>query len=143
MQAEATELIEEGGRVVGLRATTPDGELAIRADLVVGADGRHSTVREQAGFKVDDIGAPMDVLWFRLTHKPSDDAETFGHFEAGRIDDHAQPRRLLAMRLCHSEGRHRAHKGGGPRCLPQAFVAMSPFLADRVDELKAGTTSSF
>ena len=54
MQAEATELIEQGGRVVGLRANTPDGALEIRADLVVGADGRHSTVRERAGLKGED-----------------------------------------------------------------------------------------
>src|SRR5215207_1599399 len=56
MQADATELIEEGGRVVGVRARTPGGDLAIRADLVVGCDGRHSTVRERAGFEVEDIG---------------------------------------------------------------------------------------
>ena len=65
MRTEATGLIEEGGRVVGVRATAPEGELEIRADLVVGADGRHSTMRECAGFPVEDIGAPMDVLWFR------------------------------------------------------------------------------
>ena len=54
MQAEAVDLIEEGGRVAGVRAMTPDGPLDIRADLVVGCDGRHSTVRERAGMKVDD-----------------------------------------------------------------------------------------
>ena len=48
MQAEATELIEEGGRVAGVRASTPEGELEIRADLVVGGDGRRSMVRERA-----------------------------------------------------------------------------------------------
>ena len=69
MRAEATDLVEEDGRVVGLRAKTPDGELIIRADLVVGADGRHSTVRDKAGLKSDDYGAPMDVLWFRLGAK--------------------------------------------------------------------------
>ena len=85
MRAEATDLIEEGGRVVGVRARTPDGELAIRADLVVGADGRHSTVREKAGLKGDDYGAPMDVLWFRLPRKETDETETFGHVEAGAM----------------------------------------------------------
>src|SRR5271167_3079992 len=75
MRAEATDLIEEGGRVVGLRARTEDGELTIRADLVVGADGRHSTVRDKAGFKSDDYGAPMDVLWLRLPRKETDEAE--------------------------------------------------------------------
>ena len=62
MQAEATDLIEENGRIAGLIAKTPDGPLTIRADLVVGCDGRHSTVREKSGFKSDDYGAPMDVL---------------------------------------------------------------------------------
>jgi 2-polyprenyl-6-methoxyphenol hydroxylase-like FAD-dependent oxidoreductase len=85
MQAEATELIEEGGRVVGLRATTPDGPLEIRSTLVVGCDGRHSTVREKAGFAVETLGAPMDVLWFRLSHKAGDSQQTGGVFLPGRI----------------------------------------------------------
>ena len=53
-----------------MRANTPDGSLEVRADLVVGCDGRHSIVRERAGLRVDDIGAPMDVLWFRVPKKP-------------------------------------------------------------------------
>ena len=85
MKAEATDLIEEDGRIVGLRAKTPDGGLTIRADLVVGCDGRHSTVREKAGLMSDDYGAPMDVLWFRVSRKDSDSADTFGHIEAGRL----------------------------------------------------------
>ena len=85
MQAEATDLIEENGRVVGLIAKTPDGALTIRADLTVGCDGRHSTVREKAGLESEDYGAPMDVLWFRLSRKKSDSPDTFGHIEAGRL----------------------------------------------------------
>ena len=57
MQAEVTGLIEEAGQVVGLHATTPDGPLEVRADLVVGADGRHSRVRPAAGLVADDLGA--------------------------------------------------------------------------------------
>ena len=85
MQAEATDLIEENGRIVGLNATTPNGALTIRADLVVGCDGRHSIVREKAGLKSDDYGAPMDVLWFRVSHKDGDSVDTFGHIEAGKL----------------------------------------------------------
>jgi 2-polyprenyl-6-methoxyphenol hydroxylase-like FAD-dependent oxidoreductase len=85
MKAEATDLIEEGGRVVGLRAKTPDGELTIRADLVVGCDGRHSTLRERAGLEVEDLGAPMDVMWFRLPRQESDGDEVVGHIESGRM----------------------------------------------------------
>ena len=85
MRAEAVELIEEGGRVTGVRAETPEGALEVRADLTVGCDGRHSTVRARAGLAVKEFGAPMDVLWFRLPKKPSDPAQTMGRFEAGRI----------------------------------------------------------
>jgi len=85
MRAEATDLIEEGGRVAGVRAKTPDGELAVHADLVVGCDGRHSTVREKAGLQTDDYGVPMDVLWFRITRREADGADVFGHIEAGAL----------------------------------------------------------
>jgi 2-polyprenyl-6-methoxyphenol hydroxylase-like FAD-dependent oxidoreductase len=85
MRAEATGLIEDGGRVTGLRAKTEDGDIEIRADLVVGCDGRHSTVRESAGLKSDDLGAPMDVMWFRLPRQDSDGAEVVGHIERGRM----------------------------------------------------------
>jgi 2-polyprenyl-6-methoxyphenol hydroxylase-like FAD-dependent oxidoreductase len=136
MKAEATHLIEEGGRVVGLRATTPDGELSIRADLVVGADGRHSTVREKAGFKSDDYGAPMDVLWFRLTRKESDDTETFGHFEAGAM-------MIMLNRGDYWQCAYVIPKGGidgikaeGLDAFRKRVLFMSPFLTDRVEELK-------
>jgi 2-polyprenyl-6-methoxyphenol hydroxylase-like FAD-dependent oxidoreductase len=72
MQAEVTGLIEENGRIAGVNARTPNGDLVIRAPLVVGCDGRHSTVREKARLEVEDLGAPMDVLWFRLSRSSSD-----------------------------------------------------------------------
>ena len=85
MCAEATDLIEEGGRVVGLRAKTQEGEVDIRTDLVVGCDGRHSTLRARAGFASDDLGAPMDVMWFRIARKDGDGNEIVGHIERGRM----------------------------------------------------------
>jgi len=69
MEADVTALIEEGGRVAGARAETPEGGLTVHADLVVGADGRHSTVRASAGLETIDLGAPMDVLWMRLSRR--------------------------------------------------------------------------
>ena len=82
MEADVVDLIEEGGRIVGVRAQTPDGPLEVRADLVVGADGRHSIVREQAGLEVSNIGAPIDVLWMRLSKQ----AERPGRRAVGRIN---------------------------------------------------------
>jgi 2-polyprenyl-6-methoxyphenol hydroxylase-like FAD-dependent oxidoreductase len=137
MQADATGLIEEGGRVVGLRARTPDGELTIRADLVVGADGRHSTVRAAAGFKSDDYGAPMDVLWFRLPRKETDETETFGHIEAGAM-------MIMLNRGDYWQCAFVIPKGGidrvqadGLDAFRKRVVMMSPFLADRASELRS------
>lgn len=85
MNTEATELIYDGDRVTGVMAKTPSGPIAIEADLVVAADGRHSTLRPAAGFVTDDRGAPMDVMWFRLPRLPTDTEETQGRFDAGHI----------------------------------------------------------
>ena len=65
MDADATDLIRSGDAVVGVRADTPEGPVEIRADLTIGCDGRHSIVRQRANLEVEEIGAPMDVLWFR------------------------------------------------------------------------------
>ena len=135
METEATELIEEGRRIVGLRAKTPDGTLTIRADLVVGCDGRHSIVREKAGFESDDYGAPMDVLWFRMSRLQSDSTDTFGHIEAGRL-------MVMLDRGDYWQCAYVIPKGGiervrseGLEAFRKRIVEMSPFLADRVSEL--------
>ena len=137
MSAEATELLEETDRVVGLRAKTPDGVLIVRADLVVGCDGRHSTVREKAGLKSDDYGAPMDVLWFRMSHKKTDSTDTFGHIEAGKL-------MIMLDRGDYWQCAYVIPKGGidrvkveGLQAFRNRVLEMSPFLSDRIDELKS------
>jgi 2-polyprenyl-6-methoxyphenol hydroxylase-like FAD-dependent oxidoreductase len=85
MRTGVTGLIRDGGRIAGAVAETPDGRLEIRAALTVGCDGRHSTVRSEAGLKVEELGAPMDVLWFSLSRDPADPADVMGRFDAGRI----------------------------------------------------------
>jgi 2-polyprenyl-6-methoxyphenol hydroxylase-like FAD-dependent oxidoreductase len=85
MRAEVTDLIEDEAAVVGVRARTADGALEVRARLVVGCDGRRSVVRRQAGLEVENLGAPMDVLWFRLPCRSDDQQESMGVFEAGHI----------------------------------------------------------
>jgi 2-polyprenyl-6-methoxyphenol hydroxylase-like FAD-dependent oxidoreductase len=136
MRADASDLIEEAGRVAGVRANTPDGPLEIRAELIVGCDGRHSTLRERAGMKVDDLGAPMDVLWFRLPHHDGDFTESMGRFEAGRI-------LVLIERGEYWQCAYVIPKGGIDEIRAKgldafrANVARSvPMFADRVDELK-------
>jgi 2-polyprenyl-6-methoxyphenol hydroxylase-like FAD-dependent oxidoreductase len=85
METEVTGLLQESGRVIGVHAETLNGPIEVRADLLVGADGRSSVVREKAGLKVKDLGAPMDVLWFRLPGSAEDPVATMGRFDAGRI----------------------------------------------------------
>jgi len=85
MKAKATGLIEKNERVTGVNVETPQGPVAINADLVVGADGRHSTIRDSAKLSVEDLGSPIDVLWFRLPKKDNDGEQTLGNFNYGRI----------------------------------------------------------
>ena len=93
MRAEAHGLIEEGGRAVGVRAMVDGRDEEIRADLVVGADGRHSTIREAMRLKVLDIGAPMDVLWFRLSRQPDEPGEVATSGSAPISFPRARPRK--------------------------------------------------
>lgn len=85
MQAEAVDLVVEDDTVAGVVAQTPDGRHTFRADLIVAADGRGSVVREKAGMKVCDLGAPMDVLWFRLDKSRDDRDDSLGRIEPGHI----------------------------------------------------------
>jgi 2-polyprenyl-6-methoxyphenol hydroxylase-like FAD-dependent oxidoreductase len=135
MRVEATDLIREDGRVVGVRAKTPDGDLDIRADLVVACDGRHSTLRRCAGLQVEDAGAPMDVLWFRVSRREDDGPDTFGHIEAGRM-------MVMLNRGDYWQCAYLIRKGGfadvqaaGLDAFRRAVAELSPFLADRIGEI--------
>jgi 2-polyprenyl-6-methoxyphenol hydroxylase-like FAD-dependent oxidoreductase len=135
MEAEVTALMEEGGRVAGVRAEIPEGSLTVRADLVVGADGRHSTVRAQAGFETLDLGAPMDVLWMRLSRRPTDPEQTLGRIDAGRIlvmlnrGDYWQCAYLIPK-----GGFEQVHQAG-LASFREEIVRLAPYLRDRVGEL--------
>lgn len=84
MGTEATGLLRSGERVTGVAARTAAGPIDIAADLVIAADGRHSTLRDAAGLQVEDIGAPMDVLWLRLAKRPDDPHLALGRFADGQ-----------------------------------------------------------
>ena len=135
MRTEATGLIEEQGRVVGVRAKTPAGGLEIHADLTVGCDGCYSTMRESAGLESDDYGAPMDVMWFRLSRKPSDSAETLGRIEGGRM-------MVMLNRMDYWQCAYVIPKGtadeierGGLDKFRQTVGELAPLVQDRLDEI--------
>jgi 2-polyprenyl-6-methoxyphenol hydroxylase-like FAD-dependent oxidoreductase len=136
MPAEATGLIEENGRVAGLTVNTPDGPLEIRADLVVGADGRHSLVRERAGLAVDDFGAPMDVLWMRVSRKPADPEQVFGYIEAGHIFVMLDRGDYWQCAYVIPKGAADEVRARGLPAFRKSIAGIVPFLGDRVEELR-------
>jgi 2-polyprenyl-6-methoxyphenol hydroxylase-like FAD-dependent oxidoreductase len=135
MQTEALGLLSENGRVAGLAARQPEGELEIRAALVVGADGRHSTLRAQAGLQVQDLGAPMDVLWMRVSRKPDDPPDLFGQIDAGRMLVMIARGDYWQCALLIPKGTDAAVRGRGIGALHESLLGLSPWLGDRVEEL--------
>jgi 2-polyprenyl-6-methoxyphenol hydroxylase-like FAD-dependent oxidoreductase len=135
-QADVTGLIEEEGSVVGLRANTSDGPLEVRAELVVGADGRHSIVRAKAGLSIEEFGAPMDVLWFRLSRRASDPGDPVGRFDVGRIFIMLNRGDYWQCGFVIPKGsRDQLQERGLPK-FRDAVAQLAPFMADRVGELR-------
>jgi 2-polyprenyl-6-methoxyphenol hydroxylase-like FAD-dependent oxidoreductase len=137
MKTAATGLIEADGRVVGLTADGEGGPVAIRADLVVAADGRHSTLRDRGGFTVNDLGAPMDVLWMRLSRRPDDAAEVFGHVEAGRIFIMLNRGDYWQCAFVIPKGSADALRQRDIAEFRRMVLDLSPWLGERVGELKS------
>ncbi len=137
MRAEAVGLIEESGRVVGVEVQTPEGRREVRADLVVGADGRHSLVRERAGLEVRELGAPMDVLWFRLSRRLDDPANLMGIFDSGRIFVMINRDSYWQCGFVIAKGTVDELRGRGIEAFRARVAEIVPFARDRVGELRA------
>jgi 2-polyprenyl-6-methoxyphenol hydroxylase-like FAD-dependent oxidoreductase len=137
MSTEATDLIVEDGRVAGLRADGPDGPLDVRAVLTVGADGRHSTVRDKAGLIVDTLGAPMDVLWMRLSRRPGDGEETLGRMEPGHIFIMLNRGDYWQCAFIIPKGAIEDVRRQGLPAFRDAVARLAPMLRDRTSELQS------
>jgi len=136
MHAEVIDLLEDEGRIVGVQAKTPDGPLVVRADLIIGADGRQSIVRKKAGLLVNEFGAPMDVLWFRVSRKSNDGEQTLGRIIKGKMvvmlnrGDYWQCAYLIRKNdLAQIKQR-------GLESFHDDVLSVAPFLHDRMSELK-------
>jgi 2-polyprenyl-6-methoxyphenol hydroxylase-like FAD-dependent oxidoreductase len=136
MEAEVTDLILENGRVAGVRSKTPQGALDVRANLTIGADGRHSIVRQKAGMEVIDLGAPIDVLWMRISRQRSDPEQTLGRFREGKIlvtinrDDYWQCAYVI------TKGGFDPIKQAGLPAFRKTLETVAPFLRGRTEEFK-------
>jgi len=135
MQAEANDILESSGTVEGVRATTPDGPLEVRAPLLVGCDGRHSLVREKAGLEIEELGAPMDVFWFRVARSRTDPDETKLMFAAGHIlillerGDYWQCAYVIAKGSADEVRRQ------GLAALREQVARIAPFLREHLQDL--------
>ena len=136
MQAEAIDLIEQGGAVVGVRAETPDGALEVRSELTIGADGRGSTVRDRSGLEVNDLGAPIDVLWMRISRRPDDPDVPFGRIDRGHVLVLIYRGDYWQCGFVIPKGGFDEIRGSGLDALRSEIARIAPFLGDRVRELR-------
>ncbi|MGW2149512.1 FAD-dependent oxidoreductase [Nonomuraea bangladeshensis] len=135
MGAEAYDLIRERGAVRGVRYRDASGEHELRADLTVAADGRRSALRERAGLVPRELGAPMDVLWFRLPWRDGDPADTFLRVSRGHMMVGINRVSYWQLAYLIPKGGHDRLVGQGIEALRRPVARLLPFLADRVSEL--------
>jgi 2-polyprenyl-6-methoxyphenol hydroxylase-like FAD-dependent oxidoreductase len=130
MQHEAVGLIPEG-----VEAHTPDGPLQIRARLVVGCDGRHSTIRQAANLEVLEFGVPIDVLWFRLSRKSQDPEEVLGNINYGKALILINRGDYFQSGLIIPKDSFEQIQRGGLDTFRNDLVKIAPYLGNRVQEL--------
>ena len=135
MQHEAVSLLRNG-RVFGVEARTPGGTAQIHADLVVGCDGRHSIVRQAAQLDVIESGVPIDVLWFRVSRKPTDHEELFGNINYGKVLILINRGSYFQSAFVIRKGSFEEMKSNGLASFRKSIVQIAPYLMDRVDELQ-------
>jgi 2-polyprenyl-6-methoxyphenol hydroxylase-like FAD-dependent oxidoreductase len=137
LETEATGLILERGRVMGVEAKDPDGPIAIRAELTIGADGRHSVIRDKSGLDVESFGAPMDVLWFRISRIDGDVSQPLGKLERGRIIIMIARGTYWQCAYLIRKGDFENIKTRGLDAFRSDIAMIAPELRDRLDELKS------
>jgi 2-polyprenyl-6-methoxyphenol hydroxylase-like FAD-dependent oxidoreductase len=135
MEANVHDLLWADGRVTGVRASQPNDELEVRADLVIGADGRHSIVREKAGLVVDDFGAPMDVLWFRISRRPDDPRQALGWLNHGKLLIMIDRTDYFQCGLTIRKGTYEQIKQRGVDAFRADIASLAPFLRERLSEV--------
>jgi len=136
MNTEVTGVVTESGRVVAVRIRGPSGVGTIRADLVVGADGRASTIREAAGLALREFGVPIDVLWLRISRRASDPGQTAGRVDAGRVFVMLLRDEYWQCAFVIPKGDYEGIKTRGLEAFRREIARLAPFLGDRVEELR-------
>ncbi len=136
MEHEAVGLMRDGDRIVGVEVQTPDGPAEIRADLVVGCDGRHSVIRQAAQLKLIEFGVPIDVLWFHISRHSNDPEQLLGNINYGRALVLINRSDYFQAGLLIRKGSFDEMKRSGLDAFRKTLLQIVPHLGDRVDELK-------
>jgi len=136
MEHEATGITSDDGRITGIEARTPGGTVEIQAGLVVGCDGRHSTVRKAAQLAVMEFGVPIDVLWFRISRRADDPQELFGNVNYGRALVLINRADYFQAGLIIQKGSFDEMKSAGLEAFRETIGRIAPYLGDRVQELQ-------
>ena len=135
MQHEVVDLMFDQQRVIGVRAKTPRGEVEIRADLIIGADGRHSIVQAHAGLERQEFGVPIDVLWMRVSKKQDDPQQSLGFFQYGKLLVLLDRGDYWQCGFVIPKGGFDEIKTRGLAHFQNDIVSFAGFLRDRVAEL--------
>jgi 2-polyprenyl-6-methoxyphenol hydroxylase-like FAD-dependent oxidoreductase len=135
METEVIDLLVENDRVTGVRAKTPRGDLDVHADLVIGADGRHSIMHTRAGFERRDFGVPIDVLWMRISKKQDDPGQSFGFFQEGKLLVLLDRGDYWQCGFVIPKGDFDEIKAHGLQQFQNDIATFAGFLRDRVSEL--------
>jgi 2-polyprenyl-6-methoxyphenol hydroxylase-like FAD-dependent oxidoreductase len=136
MKAEVTDLIEDAGRIAGVVAKTPEGTLEVRAPVTVGADGRQSIVRNRANLQVMDLGAPMDVLWMRISRGSGDPGQSLGHADAGKIFVMIDREDYWQCGFIIPKGTANELRQRGIERLRAEIISLEPRFRNRINELR-------
>lgn len=136
MQHEVVGLIIESGQVRGVEASTPTGTVQIRADLLVGCDGRHATTRQAAQLEVIEAGVPIDVLWFRLSRKTADPEQLLGNINYGKVLILINRGDYFQAGLIIRKNSFEEVKSLGLEAFRKIILQIAPFLGDRLEELQ-------
>lgn len=136
LEHEVIGLLEENDHIAGVRAQTPEGITEIEADLVVGCDGRQSIVREAAQLAVIDLGAPIDVLWFRISRKADDPYQSLGRIDHGQMLVTIDRGDYFQAGLIVRKGAFDAVKAAGLPAFRELLLLVAPFLHERVEEIQ-------
>ncbi|PYK43330.1 MAG: hypothetical protein DME46_07880 [Verrucomicrobia bacterium] len=135
LQHEVIDLLFENDRISGVHVKTPDGEREVRADLIIGADGRHSIIHTKGKFEIEELGVPIDVLWMRISKRKNDPPQSLGFFRHGKLLVLLDRGDYFQVGFVIPKGDFDAIKQRGLPTLHRDIIRLGPFLEDRIAEL--------